>query len=65
MVVQETERDRWSEGRINGKVEERWIERKVGCRGWERQIDKGKGREKLILWQEYAPPEDKVPGMRG
>lgn len=30
------------------------MEGKRECKGWERQIDKGKGREKSILRQEYA-----------
>lgn len=56
MVVKQTERDRLRESRINGKVQEslRWIQR-VGVRkGWERQINKGRGEEKSILSQEYA-----------
>lgn len=52
------ERGRLSKVRINGKVVEResdgWMEVKRGCKGWEGQIDKGKGIEKSILRQEYA-----------
>lgn len=58
MVVKEMERGRLSKVRINGKVVEResdgWMEVKRGCKGWEGQIDKGKGTEKSILRQEYA-----------
>lgn len=58
MVVKETERDRLREGRINGRVgeRERWIERMRGCKGWERQIDKGKGREKNQSCGKNMPP---------
>lgn len=30
-----------------------------GCKWWRRQIDKGKGIKKSILWQEYAQPRIK------
>ena len=39
MIVKETERDRLRDGRINGKVEEREMDReKEGVHGWERDL---------------------------
>lgn len=36
------------------------MEGKRRCRGWEKQIDKGKGREESILWRKICRQENKA-----